>query len=225
MSGISFGSVGDIIAICQIMQGVVKALSDSQGSAPEYQAFSEEISKLTETLKQIDRLRQTHAQEADTKPLNNEIETCRRCLEDILRKIKKYAASLAAKGSGNPILDAYWKLRWLNKKDQANEWKRAISICYSRLHLQLSILGMDVNESNTKEIHARFNTTESLLVQIVEAVQQRGKPDGLLRGRRDELSRKPQGGSVGGYDEAASCWIRTMLIQRSPRIAFLSVDM
>ena len=32
---VTFGSVGDIIAICQIVQSVVKALGDSQGSAPE----------------------------------------------------------------------------------------------------------------------------------------------------------------------------------------------
>lgn len=36
MSSLTFGSVGDIIAICGIIQQVVQALSDTRGSAPEY---------------------------------------------------------------------------------------------------------------------------------------------------------------------------------------------
>ena len=35
MSSLTFGSVGDIIAVCGIIQQVVQALSDTRGSAPE----------------------------------------------------------------------------------------------------------------------------------------------------------------------------------------------
>ena len=35
MSSLTFGSVGDIIAICGIIQQVVQSLSDTCGSAPQ----------------------------------------------------------------------------------------------------------------------------------------------------------------------------------------------
>jgi len=51
MSGITFGSVGDIISVCLIVQSIAKALSDSRGLASEFRVFVGELESLTAALK------------------------------------------------------------------------------------------------------------------------------------------------------------------------------
>lgn len=53
MSGITFGSVGDIIAVGQIALQLAKALSDSRGSAKAYQALVKELQNFDQALLQV----------------------------------------------------------------------------------------------------------------------------------------------------------------------------
>jgi len=53
MSGITFGSIGDIIAVTQIACGLVKALSNGQGSAKEYQGLVKELQTFDQALLQV----------------------------------------------------------------------------------------------------------------------------------------------------------------------------
>ena len=51
--GITFGSVGDIIALGQIAWSLAKALSDSRGSAREYQDLAKELRTFDQALLQV----------------------------------------------------------------------------------------------------------------------------------------------------------------------------
>lgn len=53
MSGISFGSVGDIIAVGQIAWALAKALTESRGSAREYQGLIKELEGFDKALLQV----------------------------------------------------------------------------------------------------------------------------------------------------------------------------
>lgn len=53
MSGITFGSVGDIIAVTQICISLAQALSDSRGSASAYQALVKELRTFDKALLQV----------------------------------------------------------------------------------------------------------------------------------------------------------------------------
>jgi hypothetical protein len=53
MSGITFGSVGDIISIGQIALLLAKALSDSRGSVKEYQCLIKELEVFDQALLQV----------------------------------------------------------------------------------------------------------------------------------------------------------------------------
>ena len=53
MSGVTFGSVGDIIAVGQIAWSLAKALSDSRGSAKEYQGLVKELETFDKVLLQV----------------------------------------------------------------------------------------------------------------------------------------------------------------------------
>ena len=50
------GSIGDIIAICQLSQSIVKALDDSRGSASEFRQLMRGLSSLAQALQQTQEL-------------------------------------------------------------------------------------------------------------------------------------------------------------------------
>jgi hypothetical protein len=50
---ITFGSVGDIIAVGQIAWSLAKALTDSKGSAKEYQGLVKELQTFDQALLQV----------------------------------------------------------------------------------------------------------------------------------------------------------------------------
>lgn len=55
MSGITFGSVGDIITIGQIALQLAQALSDWRGSAKEYRSLIKELQTFDQALLQVRR--------------------------------------------------------------------------------------------------------------------------------------------------------------------------
>ncbi|KAF6803827.1 hypothetical protein CPLU01_16091 [Colletotrichum plurivorum] len=81
--GLSFGSVGDIIAVCQLIVELSKALDDATGSAAHYREIRNELDDFVSLLMQVsDRL------------------------------LLKYHPSLAPGGSGNVFKDAAKKLQF-----------------------------------------------------------------------------------------------------------------
>ena len=56
MASITFGSVGDIIAICQIITTTFRSLSESSGSAAEYRALIGELRSLSQALESVKAL-------------------------------------------------------------------------------------------------------------------------------------------------------------------------
>lgn len=155
---------------------------------------------------QIQSLSKTHEKNADLKGINKEIESCRRTLDSVRIRMSKYAASLSGKGSKNALRDTFWKLKWQNDSDRLVEARRLVNGHYIRLQLQLSTLGMCVSTSaysqtspnkssnlasfNAKSLVARFDKTESMLLQITDAVQANRKAG--------DSNTKTDGGSVGG---------------------------
>jgi len=53
MSGITFGSVGDIIAVGQIACALAQALGDSRGSAQGYQSLRKDLEAFDQALLQV----------------------------------------------------------------------------------------------------------------------------------------------------------------------------
>jgi len=53
MSGITFGSVGDIVAVGEIAWNIAKALRSTRGSAQEYQKLVKELEFFNKALLQV----------------------------------------------------------------------------------------------------------------------------------------------------------------------------
>ncbi|KAL8995630.1 MAG: hypothetical protein Q9169_004673 [Polycauliona sp. 2 TL-2023] len=120
-------------------------------------------------------------------------------LQTIRCKISKYEQSLSTKdGSGNAILDAYKKLRFQNHKERVAEYKQQISKHYRAFQVQLQISGLDAAVSDNAKLQARFDTTDSMLSQIVEAVAQR-KADKTTKGKPSSSTGTVKGVLISGY--------------------------
>jgi hypothetical protein len=52
-AAVTFGSVGDILAICQIVAGLAKALKGSQDSAKHYQSLLSKLDIYNNTMLQV----------------------------------------------------------------------------------------------------------------------------------------------------------------------------
>ena len=120
MAFITFGSVGDIISICQIVIRAVAALSKSHGSAFEYQSLIDELHCLSQGLEAIKSLLEEDSAHLHHRGrLRTVLDACRRCLERELEGIRRFESSLGRRASSRGRWsgkDVFRKLQWQTHK-------------------------------------------------------------------------------------------------------------
>jgi len=135
MASFTFGSVGDIIAICQIVQSTVYALSDARGSAAEYQHLARSLANLSLVLLDIDQFSRSKKSVVNVAGLSQTLRDCLACLQDFNARIQKYSRALGARGPSKAIADVYRKIRWINEKEEVASFYRAVSTYLDMLQL------------------------------------------------------------------------------------------
>ncbi|PQE14012.1 Glycoside hydrolase superfamily protein [Rutstroemia sp. NJR-2017a BBW] len=124
---ITFGSVGDIIAVGQISWSLAKALNDSRGSAKEYQGLVKELRAFERAVLQIVALWQNYdcPDVITTDAVKDWLDTLRAFQE---KAGKKYGASLGTSGgSGNLVKDISKKFVWMKEKEDILDLRRKLS--------------------------------------------------------------------------------------------------
>ncbi|KAK7985802.1 hypothetical protein PG988_003424, partial [Apiospora saccharicola] len=126
----SFGSFGDIITTAQLVWRLARALSDSRGSAPEFQELVKELNLFYGALSQLTKFWQSKAQTAELQRLAAEIQhvadDCRRMIESFLEKgLKRYGKSfLKPRDSPKTIGDWLKRARWASlEKDDVTKMR------------------------------------------------------------------------------------------------------
>ena len=119
---ITFGSVGDIIAVAELAFKIVKALSESRGASKEYQDLMLELDLFRRALQEADRFlkpnRPVRLQPHTENAVRHHVTLCKKEMEEFMKKIKKYQESLRKGGSGNMMRDSWRKVGWsLFKKE------------------------------------------------------------------------------------------------------------
>jgi hypothetical protein len=147
MSGITFGSVGDIISVCLIVKDLVEALDDGNGSPAEYQELIRELWSLERALLQVDMMSRACQATIELNALNQTARQaahhCRQCIEAFLDKIKKYKRSLGGDGPRNFLIDASRKVMWqLCQNDELVKFRTEINAHSSSINMLLLIGGM-----------------------------------------------------------------------------------
>jgi hypothetical protein len=136
---ITFGSVGDIIAVCVLVKDCVEALSDANGSASQYQAVIRELYILEKALLEVGVLSRTHATTPELTALftsaDTTIEQCRKSLAHFKAKIQPYENHLGTTSTNSNVQKAFngsaKKLLWqIKMKDEVARF-RAEVVAYS----------------------------------------------------------------------------------------------
>jgi hypothetical protein len=145
--GITFGSLGDLIAVSEIAWSLGKALNDSRGSINEYNCLGKELENFSKTFQQVSQsgvcvkgcllnwqvvaLWQNYEncpeleELAETsKTIANETIDLLTTFRDKLNRI--YGKSFDNNGSGNRAKDAGKKIRWLTEKNDIAELRRKL---------------------------------------------------------------------------------------------------
>ena len=116
MASLTIGSVGDIITICDILRTVVQALSESRGSAAEYQALVKELQALSQAVYSVRSLLERHQDLKEIGRLQDLLKDCRSNLIRELERIQPYGTALKSCPSVSAVKIICRKIRWLTGK-------------------------------------------------------------------------------------------------------------
>jgi hypothetical protein len=110
----SFGfSVGDILGGASLAYQLCKALSETKGSARDYQQLIAELNVVHKVLIQVEQLRVSNQlAQATLNALLFTINTANEAMEVFLADHEKYRESLKQGGSGNMLKDSWRKGKW-----------------------------------------------------------------------------------------------------------------
>jgi hypothetical protein len=132
MSSVTFGSVGDIIAICLLAKDIARALDDSRGSSAEYQGLITEIRSLECSLLEVEMFTRTWRDTSTSSSLRHEccqlVNESRKTLEEFQAYLKKYEPSLSRDGHTGILRRAGSKIKWqLLAKDTVSRFRSELA--------------------------------------------------------------------------------------------------
>ena len=138
----TFGSVGDIIAVCLLIKDLVKTLDESRGASAEYQEIIRELWVLERALLEVEMLSRTYENTVELNALSvaarRAADACRASIETFLEKIRGYGQSLRDGGSGNVLKDASKKIKWqTSQKDDLTRFRAEINAHSTSINMLL----------------------------------------------------------------------------------------
>ncbi|OIW29088.1 hypothetical protein CONLIGDRAFT_633272 [Coniochaeta ligniaria NRRL 30616] len=174
-AALTFGSVGDIIAVCGLAVELSKALSSARGSAKEYQVLRKDLDQFVQVLMQVIA---TYEQFEDSPSLESlrhvakaVVDECGILIGEVLHELReRYGDSLQPGGSGNRVKDAYKKVEFsVRERDRVQLLQESLSKAIGRLGLLSSCAAL---------CSARVDNS-TLLLRIEEVKQQSAKHEHL----------------------------------------------
>ncbi|KAA1479012.1 hypothetical protein DENSPDRAFT_830205, partial [Dentipellis sp. KUC8613] len=145
----TFGSVGDIIAVVQLLDQVRRALCDSTGSSAEYQALIRDLDVFADILDAVEHAFHTPvykpAGRGGVPPTvanahRQALQTSFELLCDVEGRIGRYKACLKRGGSGSMMRDSWRKVGWaLFKKAELQDLRRRVMDQVEVMHILLSL--------------------------------------------------------------------------------------
>jgi hypothetical protein len=157
---VTFGSVGDIIAVVGIIKDLITTLNDSRGSSADYQRILRELTSLQNILHHLDDLTKACEIHPDYTALRDaarlEALECARLVEPFKEKLQRYSRSLRIGGSGNAVKDAYEKVHYrVLGKDDVEQFRNDVRTRVEAMTALLMTASLLVHGDNVT--HIRFN--------------------------------------------------------------------
>ncbi|PVH74770.1 hypothetical protein DL98DRAFT_519012 [Cadophora sp. DSE1049] len=182
-ASITFGSIGDLIAVSQIAWSLGKALKDSRGSVKEYKQLGKELEDFSNVFQQVVALWQNYEDCLELEKLVAISKTVAKDTLDILTTFrdklnKKYGKSFDPKGSGNCIKDTGKKIFWLMEKSDIAELRRklsdssqAITMLAMAANGKLSKLNAETQEVRSQQVHETYKESLKLAREHVTQLE------------------------------------------------------
>ncbi|KAE9403018.1 hypothetical protein BT96DRAFT_1017253 [Gymnopus androsaceus JB14] len=173
---LSFGSVGDFIAVIQLLNGVREALCDSTGSSAEYQALIIDLDVFSDILHAVQRAFSSANHFSPSTSLINAhrqaVQSSYELLKDIHKKIRKYQHTLGNGGSGSVMRDSWRKVGWaLFKKPELVEMRRKVMDQVEILNILVSI----PSREDACQQQEKFITLESSVRELPVSIRDFGQ--------------------------------------------------
>jgi hypothetical protein len=135
-------SAGDVIAVSILIKDVIQGLSDSRGSAEEYQEVIRELWSLDKALLEVELLSRICGTTIELNALSctarRTANQCKLCMSAYLEKIRSYNRSLGFGGSGSKLRDTAKKIQWtLSQKDELARFRAEVNGHASAINMLL----------------------------------------------------------------------------------------
>jgi hypothetical protein len=172
----SFGfSVGDVIAVGNLIKNISSCLQDTGGAKAEYQDLLRELECLQQALQHLDKL-QPHGSPSSTSldSIKYAALNCRRPLEQFLGKIRKYDKSLGVWGKEGRIVNTANKLKWgIGQKEEIRKLQNYLNIHVGTINILLAEHGLekmdlasDKAAADQLDIRERLDETRGIIKTI-----------------------------------------------------------
>jgi hypothetical protein len=142
----SFGfSVGDFLAISQLITHIMSSLKASGGSASDYQELQLELLGLQLVLHKVEHLKGSPTQAPAINGIKVAALNCQFVLESFAEKLKKYEGSLEFGHSRGWVVDTAKKIKWeMAMKREVQDLRAYLLAHTSTLNMRISTEGLHV---------------------------------------------------------------------------------
>ncbi|KAK1754244.1 hypothetical protein QBC47DRAFT_403629 [Echria macrotheca] len=182
---VSFGSVGDIIAVCLLVKDLVDTLDNSRGSRAQYQDLLRELGSLERCLLQVDLLTRSSTSPdilaiCETAKLT--VADCQTALDSLSTRMQKYDRYLghsrpqsgAFLAHARPVVDAAMKVRWqISEKDKIEEFRQKITAHTNVLNMLLATAQLKLSEKNADKMDSMQATWNAEVTGALTRVERR----------------------------------------------------
>lgn len=175
----SFGfSVGDFLAVGKLIADITSCLKETGGSKTEYQDLVRELDCLRQALVHLERFQPHDSVDADS--IRFTALSCKRPLEDFLRRLQRYDASLGSSAAGPSWKVPLDKVRFmLSQKDDIRKLQSYLSVHVGTLNILLAEHGLESLNIESKKsdvdrlhIRERLDHTKGILTGVQSAISQ-----------------------------------------------------
>lgn len=151
----TFGSVGDIIAVCLLVKDLVDALDKSSGSKAEYQSLIEELRILDRALLEIEQFsrNQTGTPELTSvcQTAKEAVDRCKESVTEFSQKIRKYKGALGGPSTCSKSFqlfqEATMAVRWhMGDRDTMEKFRAEVAGISSSLQMLLATASVCVSD-------------------------------------------------------------------------------
>ncbi|KAF2797253.1 hypothetical protein K505DRAFT_298803 [Melanomma pulvis-pyrius CBS 109.77] len=159
----SFGfSVGDFIAVGNLIKDISSCLQDARGANVEYQELLRELEFLQQAVQHLDKLQNSGSSSSTSlDSIKYGALSCRRPLEQFLGKIRKYNKTLGVWGKEGVLKSTVDKLRWgFGQKEEVRKLQSYLNIHVGTINILLaehSLEKMDLasDKAAAHQLHIR----------------------------------------------------------------------